>query len=240
MQVTTEIGSRREFVLKQALLIYEDQISKREQFVTLHDILRERKGLQPPQLGPGQLLTKTFLKHLCRGLQHKTRPVILPDNVLVCTSDLLVWWTPPRMHRMFFSDGAEDRREVNGHVCPHPALLWSVRHGSLYLRALGEVSRPSATTPLMVAPYWNTEPSRGSVCEGDMQRPRETDVTTLLEWEEGFFNSRFTHPSGMGKLTSHAGGFIGLWTELAERQLFPSQYLVPAGQTLQQFVGEAT
>lgn len=238
MQVSAEIGSRREFVLKQALLIYEDKISKREQFVTVHDILRERNGLQPPQLGPGQLLTKGFLIHLCRGLQRKTKPVILPDNVLACTSDLLVWWTPPRLHRMFFSDGAGDRRQINGRACPHPALLWSVRQGTLYLRALAEPSRPAATTPLMIAPYWNTEPSRGSVCEGDMQRPRETAVTTMLEWEEGFFNSRFTHPSGMGKLTSHAGGFLGLWTELAERQLFPTQYLLPARQTLQQFVGE--
>jgi hypothetical protein len=31
MNVTTEIGNRREFVLKQALLIYEDQVSKRDQ-----------------------------------------------------------------------------------------------------------------------------------------------------------------------------------------------------------------
>ena len=72
-----------------------------------------------------------------------------------------------------------------------------------------------------------------------MQRPRETDVTTMLEWEEGFFNSRFTHPSGMGKLTRHAGGFIGLWTELVEREQFPSHYLLPARQALQQFVEEA-
>jgi PRTRC genetic system protein B len=239
MQVTTEIGIRREFVLKQALLIYEDQISKREQFVTVHGILRECNGLQPPQLGPGHLLTKTFLKQLCRGLERMTKPVILPENVLACTSELLVWWTPPRLHRIFFSDGAEDRREIHGRVCPHAALVWSVRRGSLYLRALAEPSRPSPATPLMVAPYWNTEPSRGSVCEGDMQRPRETDVTTMLEWEEGFFNSRFTHPSGMGKLTSHAGGFIGLWTELAGTRQFPCRYLLPAGQTLQQFVEEA-
>lgn len=238
MQVTAEIGSRREFVLKQALLIYEDQISKREQFVTVHNVLLEGKGLQAPLLGPGQLLTKAFLKHLCRGLERNTKPLVLPENVLACTSDLLVWWTPARLHRMFFSNGAEDRRAISGNVCPHPALLWSVRQGSLSLRALTESSRPSATAPLMVAPYWNTEPSRGSVCEGDMQRPRETDVTTLLEWEEGFFNSRFTHPSGMGKLTSHPGGFIGLWTELAGRQEFPSRYLVPARQTLQQFVEE--
>lgn len=239
MQVNTEIGIRREFVLKHALLIYEDQISRSEQFVTAHDILRQGGGSQLPQLGPGQLLTKAFLKQLCRGLQRKARPVILPENILACTSDLLVWWTPHRLHRIFFSDGAEDRRKIHGRVCPHPALLWSARQGSLYLRALAEPTRPSAATPLMVAPYWNTEPSRGSVCEGDMQRPRETDLTTMLEWEEGFFNSRFTHPSGMGKLTSHTGGFIGLWTELAGTQLFPTQYLLPAGQTLQQFVGEA-
>jgi PRTRC genetic system protein B len=91
----------------------------------------------------------------------------------------------------------------------------------------------------MIAPYWNTEPSRGDVCEGDMRRPRETAVSNMLEWEEGFFNSRFTHPSGMGKLTTHPGGFIGLWAEVAGKHQFPSQYLFPARQTLQQFVGEA-
>jgi len=43
----------------------------------------------------------------------------------------------------------------------------------------------------------------------------------------------------MGKLTNHPGGFVGLWTELAGKPQFPTEYLVPARQTLQQFVGEA-
>jgi hypothetical protein len=60
-----------------------------------------------------------------------------------------------------------------------------------------------------------------------MCRPRQTDITNMVQWEEGFFNSHFTHPSGMGKLTTHSGGFIGLWTELAGKELFPSEYLVP-------------
>ena|SRR5579859_4553925 len=239
MRVTTEIGNRHEFVLKQALLVYEDQVSRREQFVTVHEILREGAEPHEARLGPGTLLTTAFLKQLCRGLERKAKACILPENVLACTSDLLVWWTPQRLHRMFFSDGGEDRHEINGRVCPHPALVWSVRHGRLSLRALAESARPAAATPLTVAPYWNTEPSRGDVCEGDMRRPRQTDVTNMLEWEEGFFNSRFTHPSGMGKLTTHSGGFIGLWTELAGRERFPSEYLMPARQTLLQFVGEA-
>jgi PRTRC genetic system protein B len=239
MHVTTEIGNTRQFVLKRALLVYEDQISRREQFVTVHDVVREGAKPHQTRLGPGALLTTAFLKQLCRGLERKAKAIILPENVLVCTSDLLVWWTPPRLHRMFFSDGAEDRRQVNDHACPHPALVWLVRKGRLSLRALAEAVRPASATPMMVAPYWNTEPSRGDVCEGDMRRPRQTDVTNMLEWEEGFFNSRFTHPSGMGKLTTHSGGFIGLWTELADKQEFPSQYLMPARQSLQQFVGEA-
>jgi PRTRC genetic system protein B len=239
MRVTTEIGNRHEFVLKQALLVYEDQVSRREQFVTVHEILREGAEPQQPRLGPGTLLTTSFLKQLCRGLERRTKAIILPENVLACTSDVLVWWTPQRLHRMFFSDGAEDRRQINGRLCPHPPLVWSVRHGRLSLRALVQSVRPAAATPLMVSPYWNTESARGSVCEGDMRRPRETDVTNMLEWEEGFFNSCFTHPSGMGKLTTHPEGFIGLWTELADQRQFPSRYLVPARQTLQQFVGEA-
>ena len=155
MRVTTEIGNRHEFVLKQALLIYEDQVSRREQFVTIHEVLREGAEPQQSWLGPGRLLTTAFLKQLCRGLERRGRAIILPENVLVYTSDLLMWWTPPRQHRMFFSDGAEDRRELNGRVCAHPALIWLVRHGRLSLRALDQSIRPKPATPLMIAPYWN-------------------------------------------------------------------------------------
>jgi len=238
MRVSTEIGDRRDFVLKTALLIYEDQISRREQFATVHEVLQRSAEPQQTRLGPGSLLTTAFLEQLCQHLKRRTKPVILPENVLVYASDLLVWWTPPRIHRMFFSVGAEDRREIDGQACPHPALVWKVRRGCLYLRALAASERPLANTPLLVAPYWNTEASRGDVCEGDMPRPRETDVTGMLEWEEGFFNSRFTHPSGMGKLTSHPGGFIGLWKELAGTKEFRAEYLLRANQTLTQFVGE--
>jgi PRTRC genetic system protein B len=238
MQVETQIGSRCDFVLKTALLIYEDQVSRREQFATVHPVLYQGAEPQFPQLGPGTLLTTKFLEQLAQRLQRKAKAVVLPANILAYTAELLVWWTPPRLHRMFFSDGAEDRKAIDGQICPHPALVWKVHRGALYLRALAGAERPRAETMLMVAPYWNTEPSRGGVCEGNMPRPRETNVGNVLEWEEGFFNSRFSHPSGMGKLTTHPGSFIGLWTELAGNEQFPNKYLISAGQTLQEFVGE--
>jgi PRTRC genetic system protein B len=236
MQVATQIGTSHDFQLKKAILVYEDQVSRRDAFATVHEVSLTGPE-QKPSLGPGSLMTTSFLDRLQHGLRRAPRPVLLPENVLASTSDLLMWWTPPRLHRMFLSDGAEDRRGIDGCVCPHPSLVWKVYRGCLCLRALAEPVRPQAQTKLMVAPYWNTEIGRGSVCEGDMRRPVHTDVTTLLEWEEGFFNSQFTHPSGMGKLTSHAGGFIGLWTELSGRDQFPVKYLVECRQTLTEFIG---
>jgi hypothetical protein len=49
-------------VLKQALLIYKDQVYRREQFVTLHEVMRETAAPQQSRLGPGRLLTTAFLK----------------------------------------------------------------------------------------------------------------------------------------------------------------------------------
>ena len=236
MQVSVQIGKSRDFHLKQAVLIYEDRISQREKFATVHEVAKGQD--QQATLGPGVLLTTKFLESLYRGLERPPRAVLLPENVLACTSDLLAWWTPPRQHRMFFSDGAEDRRVIHGAIFPHPPLVWKVRRGSLALRALGVAARPTPDTRLMVAPYWNTASDTGDVCEGDMRRPKHTDITTMLEWEEGFFNSRFTHPSGIGKLTAHSGGFIGLWAELAGTFQFPTRYLVDCRQTLLQFIEE--
>ena len=54
--------------------------------------------------------------------------------------------------------------------------------------------------------------------------------------EDAYFQSEFTHAAGAVRLTSHPGGFIGLWRSLAGRKRFPVQYLIDAGETLQEFV----
>ena len=234
MQVSIQIGKSRDFQLLHAILIYEDQVSKRDKFATVHPVAKghDRQAF----LGPGTLLTTHFLESLYRGLASAPQAAFLPENVLAYTSGLVAWWTPPRLHRMYFSEGAEDRRAIDGAIFPHPALVWKVQRGSLFLRALDVSVRPKPDTRLMVAPYWNTAADMGDVCEGDMRRPKNTDVATMMQWEEGFFNSRFTHPSGIGKLTSHAGGFISLWAELIGKDQFPAKYLVPCKETLQQFI----
>src|SRR5579859_5933050 len=81
MQVTTEVGERYEFVLKRALLIYEDQVSKREYFATVHDV-QQGSEAQPPRLGSGSMLTTSFLEQLCHRLELKTKAILLPENIL--------------------------------------------------------------------------------------------------------------------------------------------------------------
>jgi len=70
-----------------------------------------------------------------------------------------------------------------------------------------------------------------------MRVPEEVSVASLLGWENAYFASEFTHPSGAVRLTTHPGGFLGLWPNLAEqKRRFPAKFLADSKQTLQEFV----
>ena len=232
MEAQIRIGSRRDFVLKRALLIYGDDSST---FATLHEV-RADKG-QAPYLGPGQSLTTAFLRTLARGLGARTAPEILPQNVLARAPDLMVWWSRAQRRVMFFEGGSEEAKRLNGRTYSHPALVFKIYRQELFVRALESDARPCGNTPLKTAPYWNTEGSRGLVCVGSMRIPQETTVETIPQWETSYFSSAFTHVSGAVRLTSHPEGFAGLWARLADTQgLFPTEFLTDAKQTLRQFV----
>jgi PRTRC genetic system protein B len=136
---------------------------------------------------------------------------------------------------MFFGGTDEEARKLNGLVFPHPALVFKVMGKDLFVRAMATTSRPGPGTPLKTAPYWNTD-SRGLVCAGSMRVPQSSDTASIPAWEDAYFQSEFTHAAGAVRLTSHAGGFSGLWRSLAGRKRFPVQYLTDTGETLQEFV----
>ena len=119
---------------------------------------------------------------------------------------------------------------------PQPALVFKIWGRELFVRALAADVRPSAETRLMTAPYWNTD-SRGCVCRGSMRIPEEVSAAAISGWEGAYFSSEFTHPSGAVRLTSHPGGFAGLWSSLAgSKDTFPSEFLTDAKQTLREFI----
>jgi hypothetical protein len=64
----------------------------------------------------------------------------------------------------------------------------------------------------------------------------EERLSSVPDWERGFYESAFTH-ANVGRLTRHPGGFEGLWTSLAgKRKPFPLKALIVLPQTLAQFV----
>src|SRR4029077_14778613 len=163
-------------------------------------------------------------------------PEILPENVLARTPDLIAWWTKPQHRCIFFGGGSYEAEKLNGHNYPHPALVFKIWGRHLNVRALAADARPSAETRLMTAPYWNTD-SRACVCQGSMRVPEEVSAHSIAGWEAAFFRSEFTHPSGAVRLTTHPGGFAGLWSSLAgSKGPFPAEFLTDAKQTLREFI----
>ncbi len=232
MKAYVNIGANHEFKLTEAVLVYRG--GGEGAFASLHEVNQREDGI--PYLTPAEPLTTAFLRTLAQGLGARVKPEILPDNILVRTPDTLVWWSRPRRRIIFFGGVNEEARKLNGRLFPHPALIFKVAGRDLYVRAVGTNSRPTPETPMLTAPYWNTD---GRVCPGTMRVPDTSDVVSIPQWQDAFFQSEFTHAAGAVRLTSHPEGFIGLWRNLAGKKRFPVRYLVAAGETLQEFVAPA-
>lgn len=230
MDVHVRIGDNRIFTLKRAVLLYQEGSRC---FATWHEI-KHQPNLAP-YLCAGQSVTTGFLQTLAKGLGASIATEVLPDNVLARTPELIAWWSPAQSRLMFFGDGGAKTRTLNGKLYPHPALVFIIQGRELFVRALRESLRPKADTRLKVAPYWNTD-AAGRVCLGSMRVPEEVSVCTIATWENAYFASEFTHPSGAVRLTTHAGGFLGLWSGLAGRKHFPMKFLADSKQTLHEFI----
>jgi PRTRC genetic system protein B len=231
MRAYVAIGANCEFKLSEAVLVY--RAGGGGAFASLHRVKQADDGV--PYLEAGEPLTTAFVRTLAQGLGAQVKPEIFPDKVLARTPDMLVWWTQPQRRVMFFGGTDQEARKLNGLVFPHPALVFKVLGKNLFVRAVATSSRPRPETHLKTAPYWNTD-SRGLVCAGSMRVPESSDIASIPAWQDAYFQSQFTHAAGPVRLTSHPGGFIGLWKGLAGRKRFPVQYLIDAGETLQEFV----
>jgi PRTRC genetic system protein B len=231
MTAHVDIGGSEALSLKGALLVYQ---GRSRGFVSWHEAKPAADGA--PFLGEAQALTLDFVNHLAAGLGSKVPVEILPDDVLVRTAETIVWWTPAMQRTMFFRCTDEDARPLSGKQFPQPPLVWRVTGEDLFLRALKHNRRPVAQTQLMVAPYWNVRGEDGYTCQGTMRSPDDAGVASIPRWEKAFFQSEFTHQLGARRLTTHSGGFLGLWSGLAGSAMpFPSRHLAAANESLWEF-----
>jgi PRTRC genetic system protein B len=230
MEVHVSIGENHRFELREALLVYGDG---QRSFVTRHQVTLHKDS--PPSLEPAQPLTLGIVESLVRSLSGPSTAEVFPENVLAKGDRMIVWWTRACGRQMFYENSDRKAAKLNGRTFPQPPLVWRVMNGDLKIRALAGNKRPEARTTLAVAPFWNLSDD-GRVCTGTMRRPDSATVAAIPEWERGFYESAFTH-ANVGRLTRHAGGFEGLWSELAgKRKPFPVATLIRLPQTLAQFV----
>jgi PRTRC genetic system protein B len=224
MRFDAHFGEAEAVQLKAAILLYGG--AKKIAFASVHEPYRDPAG-GAPYLDAGRPITTEFLRMLARGLGMGMAPEILPESVLMRTPEVTAWWVPPAVRPMFFSQ-TSDGKTLNGWSYPHPPLVFLLdgEHG-LGVRALLENRRPGPRSAIAIAPYWNVNES-GAICLGSMATPRSSGFASLNEWVESFFQSEFTH-AGSVKITSHSGGHLGLWRDLAERTAFPPEWLIPAG-----------
>ncbi|MGH9547796.1 MAG: PRTRC system protein B, partial [Terriglobales bacterium] len=190
MNTYVRIGDNRTFALKQAVLLYQDGSRA---FATLHEV--KHRPSEAPYLCAGQCVTTGFLETLAKGLGANMAAEVLPEHVLARTPDLIAWWSRARPRLMFFGDGNAETKRLNGKMYPQPALVFMIQGRELFVRALAKNCRPSANTRLCNAPYWNTD-AHGRVCLGSMRVPDDIGVASLAGWENAYFASEFTHPSG--------------------------------------------
>jgi hypothetical protein len=114
-----------------------------------------------------------------------------------------------------------DYTEIDGVLSQHSGLPVNYQTEDCYQLAL----------------HFGADGAQGKVCLGSMRVPDEVSVSSLSRWEEAYFASEFTHPSGAVRLTTHPGGFVGLWSSLAGRKRrFPVKFLADCKETLQEFL----
>jgi PRTRC genetic system protein B len=222
MRFSIDVGSELELKLYQAVLLYRNDHGNRV-MATVHAVV-QKEADGTPLLGAGQLLSTAALRELTRQLGRSCPAEYLPDHIVARTPELIAWWAQPARRPMFFREGSE-LANFSGKVFPHPTLLFVVRNGVLFVRALPENRRPDRETRMAAAPYWNID-NNGAVCAGTMRTPKSLAVDSIAAWQQAFFQSEFTHPGGAGRLTRRKGGTAALWKSLAGKETFPRSTLI--------------
>lgn len=239
----TRLTARKCVVLYGNSEIADDSIgSAPYSFATVHDIAHPAlnedgfrvDGPAEPVIGAARPLQTGELRGLVESLAQGSAPrlSLLPERALAVGRDLLIWWSPARHEPLFLSNQTAFAKECSGRTALHPPLLFIGRPASLNVWALPKSERPTESTRLLQAPYYNIYGS-GAMCRGSVPMPPNADPANIDQFERAFFQSAFTHTNmGNAELTSHPKGHEGLWRELiaTHHRVFPYHHLIAAGK----------
>lgn len=219
-----------------ALVFYQSMEQNEDNYVEYFDI--DKNG-NPINAHP---LTEREAKVLAKSLVVNTKKEkrqqflkskgILPSNILQINTGenaSVIWFTKAGKRNLFFGGNLEIPNGI-GEV---PAMLWFATERNLTVFALANNNRPTETTLLFYAPFFNVY-ENGNVCMGtvdvDIKKSASLEEFTQ-KWEDYFFNSFFSHL--MNGHNPSKGNCVNLWKDLiGTGNKFPNKVLKKSNKTL--------
>lgn len=201
-------------------------------FASIHRVEHRDEG--GPIVAAGTPLTRAHLRQWTDALGKSAPPEVLPPNILVAHADVLAWWVPAHVRPSYFnlSRPPAGLRALAARTIvrvPYPAHLLVATRWGLGVYALPTNERPTGETSVLHSPILNVF-INGSLCWGNIPRPKSLNVSAIPEFEQALFDSWSTHPNPGQELTvTGSGGLIALWDDLAARGAtrFPVRRLKP-------------
>jgi PRTRC genetic system protein B len=219
--------------LSKAILLFQDQNTYQgDAFATVHEVTGVEEG--QPALAPGQLLTVEGLRGIHKALYRVQKLEVTPPHVLAVSPERLAWFEPARSRVMFFDTQDPYLNGLSSQTFPQPPLLFIAGERSLKVFALGENERPTGSSPVFAAPYYNT--TAQGVCLGSMPLPAALSADDTDAYSDAFFHSAFTHGTLQRLLRGWGGSYGELWTTAQERGTFPTQHLVPLEKGVEEVI----
>jgi PRTRC genetic system protein B len=165
---------------------------------------------------------------------------LLPETVLWMGNrgsgngvDCAIWHTPPGRRMLYFADALD----LQSGTVPVPALVWVATRDTLSVFALNTANRPTLTTQLYKAPFFNID-TKGRVCLGTVavnQADSPCLETFIGRWESYFFDSYFSHLLDPQPVVGNAVPFWETLTKQARHNPaidFPLSALIETPKTL--------
>jgi len=219
--------------LQQAILFYSSGAAIRREYfgsgdstgyATVHPVSTTENGAV---IEAGRPLDKRSLKIMlqCLFKEKEVRTGVLSGRILSIGSESITWWQPPGERTYFFDcrDAVVGQRAGKGLA---PGLVFTASQKNLMVFAVKGKNRPEENTPLFHAPLMNVH-ANGQVCTGSMTKVTSTLSNSIIEWEEAFWRSSFTHPNQQ-KAVRYKGGLHQLSVDLLDGKFrrFPERVLI--------------
>jgi PRTRC genetic system protein B len=231
--VTVNEGRDDSLRLSAALLLYRSNSGS--VYATSHDIVQTDTGARV--LGPGMPAGKSALAKFADSVADATAyRGMVPANLLYTAADVIAWWSPSAVRRVWFKSVEKKIGTVSAEV-RHPPLVFVATAKNWFVFALHSDERPTESTAMYKAPYFNVW-AEGRICTGNVDLPKQIGPESIRAYEDAFFRSHFTHPNE-ASLVKYKGGATALWAEQIkhpEKRLLTPDVLISSKETFKQMI----